>query len=324
MGGMHIKKIGSKRKLRWAAFSLTELLIVISIMAVLLSLIMPSLQNVLYTARLNECQFRFKSWGTMFSLYTMDNNDKYPYDGNYQNGNRRWSRSFQLLLSAEPDMMKPYIFNNRPWQSMHSEQNVHSTMEKEYEALFLCPLTDNEEIWPYTNGWGGFHSRRVPRYATRTYPLMFFHSWTAEGQGQEELLQMRQMGDRWRLDYNTNQYSYGPDDATEYSYNILASSVMQHYRSAPYGKGWWGNNSILTSHIPLGAEAEVGTTHQNANVAWLMINDAAYDYNANYLLDSGAVVHYNDIPFMPDESSDYVKFNDGSVYVPIEHGISQD
>jgi len=81
-------------------FTLIELLVVISIIALLLALLMPSLQRVRKQAKAVACQSNQKQWGFIFSAYTSDNDGKiwpfwlsYPFmpllsetNANYYNG----------------------------------------------------------------------------------------------------------------------------------------------------------------------------------------------------------------------------------------------
>jgi prepilin-type N-terminal cleavage/methylation domain-containing protein len=55
------------------AFTLIELLVVIAIIALLMSILMPALAKVRKQAMSVVCRSRMKQWGTIFSMYTGDN-----------------------------------------------------------------------------------------------------------------------------------------------------------------------------------------------------------------------------------------------------------
>lgn len=61
-------------------FTLIEMLVVVTIIAVLAALLMPSLQNALEVARKLSCQNNQKQFGIAESIYTGDNNNYYPVD----------------------------------------------------------------------------------------------------------------------------------------------------------------------------------------------------------------------------------------------------
>lgn len=303
---------------RQTLFSLVELLIVIAILGVLMSLLAPSLKSVMRTAYKTECQVNLKKFGTIFNLYAMDYMDLYPYNP----AEGRGSRGFQQLgNNLVNQILWPYLFTRDINRTAFSEPYVHSAGEKEFEKLFLCPLADDEEIWPYIVGWGGGHSRRVPRYATRTYPYQFFFNFLAEGQGANDDPQMEKMGDRWKLNWHyTVRYSRGPQEGIDAAYNILASDVMLNFRTAPYGRGHWGNNTIFTNHVPVGGVGRYDPVHQNGIIGYKMDYPQFYEYDASYLLDNGGVVNYNEIPHVPNSRSDFVNWTPNNVIAPTELG----
>lgn len=55
-------------------FALIELLVVISIIALLMAVLIPSLQRTRGQAKTVVCQTQLKQWGIVFSMYTGDNN----------------------------------------------------------------------------------------------------------------------------------------------------------------------------------------------------------------------------------------------------------
>jgi prepilin-type N-terminal cleavage/methylation domain-containing protein len=69
---------------RQSAFTLIELLVVIAIIALLMAILMPALQRVKKQAKGVICQSNLKQWGTIFTMYTDDNDGLFPTrDSNY-------------------------------------------------------------------------------------------------------------------------------------------------------------------------------------------------------------------------------------------------
>jgi prepilin-type N-terminal cleavage/methylation domain-containing protein len=114
-----LREAMDKRK----GFTLIELLVVISIIALLMAILMPALARARKQAKAVVCQSNIRQWGTIFSMYTGDN------DGFFNEG--RWSLS---EANYWMDALRSYYSNNR--------------------KIYCCPTATkpvSEGIW-----WGTF------------------------------------------------------------------------------------------------------------------------------------------------------------------------
>jgi len=59
-------------------FTLIELLVVIAIIALLMSILMPAMAHAQKQARAVACRSNLKQWGTLWAMYTDDNNGYFP------------------------------------------------------------------------------------------------------------------------------------------------------------------------------------------------------------------------------------------------------
>lgn len=80
---------------RYSAFTVIELLVVIAIIAVMMAVLMPSLNRSRRQAKDLICQSKLKQWGLIFSMYTQDNQDRLPTWLN--NDTNLWPTQFKQL-----------------------------------------------------------------------------------------------------------------------------------------------------------------------------------------------------------------------------------
>ena len=64
---------------RLAGFTLVELLVVVSIIALLIGMLAPSLRSARNQAKTVVCASRLKQWGTAFGCYAAENNGVWPH-----------------------------------------------------------------------------------------------------------------------------------------------------------------------------------------------------------------------------------------------------
>ncbi|MDL5053153.1 type II secretion system protein [Oscillatoria laete-virens NRMC-F 0139] len=80
------------------AFTLIELLAVVSILAILVSIFMPLVSGVRERGRRAACLNHLKQWGTAFNLYAADNDGRFPNGGATTGG--ALSNNWQNRLSG--------------------------------------------------------------------------------------------------------------------------------------------------------------------------------------------------------------------------------
>jgi len=100
------------------AFTLVELLVVISIIALLLSVLMPALSAAREQGRSVVCGFRLRSLGSAMEMYANDNSGRYPYFrnsypgtsfGDASPGSTYWVRWYEMLVRSKYNNFREYI-----------------------------------------------------------------------------------------------------------------------------------------------------------------------------------------------------------------------
>ena len=92
-------------------FTLIELLVVISIIALLMAILLPTLQRVKRQAKAVVCQSNLHQWGLCFEMYTDDN------DGRFSNNGKDkyyWYRILSPYYSDSNDLL-----SGNTWDCTH-------------------------------------------------------------------------------------------------------------------------------------------------------------------------------------------------------------
>jgi len=116
------------------AFSLVELLVVISIISLLMSIILPALDRSKSIAKQTVCQSRLRQWGLAFEAYCTDNDGFYPHiDGRDRTEiEPQTPQDFADYYYGWVDVLPSFI-GLKPWRD-YALYNKPGT-----DTIFQCP-----------------------------------------------------------------------------------------------------------------------------------------------------------------------------------------
>lgn len=150
--------------IRKQMFTMIELLVVISIIAILASLLLPALEKAREAGRAADCRSREKQFGLGFSMYANDNDQFLPlcysgYNGEFvavEKKNMSWVQKVGDYLGKRPNSENPLDANT---VGDYSEKAMRT-------SFFWCksPVVAISPEYPNTYPYGGDHTDRY-RYA---------------------------------------------------------------------------------------------------------------------------------------------------------------
>lgn len=137
-----------KRAMKHKAFTLIEMLVVVSLIALLIALLMPSLRNAKKDATLTKCMSNANLIGQALSAYTVENESRLPYVGNlYSNQQMGY---VHYWTEYYPNASRVHGFQN--WGLLSKAGLMHHQSD-----LWFCPLQVD-----YNSGGNSSHANAVP------------------------------------------------------------------------------------------------------------------------------------------------------------------
>jgi len=86
-------------------FTLIELLVVISVIALLLAILLPTVQRVRRQSKAVACQSNLRHWGVVFSMYAGDNNGGLPYHFPRGASDHVWPHALRNYYADSNDLL---------------------------------------------------------------------------------------------------------------------------------------------------------------------------------------------------------------------------
>jgi prepilin-type N-terminal cleavage/methylation domain-containing protein len=125
---------GFIRRADFCAFSLVEVLVVISIISLLMGIILPALEMSKSIAKQGVCQSRLRQWGLAFESYCTENNGFYPHiDGRDRTEiNPQTPEEIADYYYGWIDVLPTYL-NLKPWRDYELYNKPGS------DSIFQCP-----------------------------------------------------------------------------------------------------------------------------------------------------------------------------------------
>lgn len=151
-----------------SGFTLIELLVVISIIVLLVAILLPTLQRVKKQAKAVICQSNLKQWGTIFTMYTNNNDGLCP------------RQKFHGLATPEPWMyiLHDYSTDNDGIYCCPMATKVANPIAQNSASIIRSPRTASADVTGGTFlAWGKVNFKIAGSQTPAYYGSYGINSW---------------------------------------------------------------------------------------------------------------------------------------------------
>jgi len=142
--------------MRKKAFTLIELLVVIAIIALLMAILLPTLQRARKQAKAVTCRAYAKQWGQVLALYAEDHEGRFPRTDEAYYPGLSILRGIYLSYKSDPNAPSRY-------HSVRTEDIVCCPMATRTTGVGTVTALRNGEVWMEVNRGGTFAAWEIIR-----------------------------------------------------------------------------------------------------------------------------------------------------------------
>ena len=264
------------------AFTLVELLVVITIMTVLLAMLAPALDQAVYQAELTVCGSRLKAAGAGVTLYAFDSKRYYPYRAIVREFTQAPAINQTDLALIDP--AERYDDRNRLKGHLSVNGSLQCPLGAELDLEIDSSMNTNVTA-PYTMWWSW-------QFRTGASPQ--------GGEGGTWHRGMIKLGDGFEWDGTITGGDAG-------RYTVLVSDALKRNAAPNLGQGsHQDKHGVWDPHGPYQSSSAPIDPENPGSLGGLLVKSTVFYWRANgkwrgpidvnYGMSDGSVVRYVDVP----------------------------